>query len=79
MNNNEPRVTRWLPLTLAIVGAIVWLVRLEGKIEHHHELPYHDGAKAAYDDLIAIKVELRYFREELGEIKRFMEKLRASP
>ena len=34
------------------------------------------GAKSAYDDLIAIKVELRYFREELGEIKRFMEKLR---
>ena len=74
--NNEPWVLKWLPLTLAIVGGLVWLVRLEGKIEQHSVLPYHDGAKDAYEDLIAIKVELRYFREELGEIKRFMEKTR---
>ena len=72
----EPWVARWLPLVLVIVGGVVWSVRLEGKIEHHHSLPYHAGTQSANNDLIAIKVELRWLREEMGEIKVIVEKLR---
>tara|TARA_R110000824_G_scaffold19714_1_gene75756 strand:- start:772 stop:1014 length:243 start_codon:yes stop_codon:yes gene_type:complete len=72
----EPWVARLMPLVLVLVAGVVWSVRLEGKIEHHHALPYHSGTQSAKDDLIAIKVELRWLREEMGEIKTTLEKLR---
>ena len=61
---------RHLPLLLVAVAGIAWGVRLEERLTHHLGLRYHEGMQDARDDLIEIKAELRYLREDVQEIKR---------
>ncbi len=60
---------RHLPIFMVAVAGIAWGVRLEERIQHHLRLPYHDGMRQQRDDLIEIKAELRYLREDVQELK----------
>ncbi len=55
---------------LVAVAGIAWGVRLEERMSHHLTLPYHDGMRQQRDDLIEIKAELRFLREDVIEMKK---------
>ena len=72
--NGDDKSGKWLirhlPLLLVAVAGIAWGVRLEERLTPHLGLQYHEGMQDARDDLIEIKAELRYLREDVQEIKR---------
>ena len=39
-------------------------------MSHHLALPYHDGMQQTRDDLIQIKAELLFLREDRTELKK---------
>ena len=59
-----------LPLVLVCVTGVAWGVRLEERMSHHLALPYHDCMQQTRDDLIQIKAELRFLREDMTELKK---------
>ena len=59
-----------LPLVLVCVTGVAWGVRLEARMSHHLALPYHDVMQQTRDDLIQIKAELRFLREDMTELKK---------
>mgnify|MGYP001289449776 CR=1 FL=1 len=73
-DSQDDRGGRWLvrhlPLFMVAVAGIAWGVRLEERIRHHLALPYHDGMRQQRDDLIEIKAELRFLREDMTEVKK---------
>ena len=58
-----------LPLIMVAVAGIAWGARLEERMSHHLALPYHDGMRQQRDDLIEIKAELRFLREDVLELR----------
>tara|TARA_R100000734_G_C3294299_1_gene85686 strand:+ start:254 stop:487 length:234 start_codon:yes stop_codon:yes gene_type:complete len=58
-----------LPLIMVAVAGIAWGVRLEERMANHLSLPYHDGMRQQRDDLIEIKAELRFLREDVLELR----------
>ena len=73
-DSQDARGGRWLvrhlPLFMVAVAGIAWGVRLEERIKNHLALPYHDGMRQQRDDLIEIKAELRFLREDMTEVKK---------
>ena len=59
-----------LPLVMVAVAGIAWGVRLEERMANHLSLPYHDGMRQQRDDLIEIKAELRFLREDVLELRK---------
>ena len=59
-----------LPLVLVCVTGVAWGGRREERMSHHLALPYHDGMQQTRDDLIQIKAELRFLREDMTELKK---------
>jgi len=72
MSEDQSRVwlVKNLPVILVAVAGIAWGVRLEERMSHHLTLPYHDGMRQQRDDLIEIKAELRFLREDVTEMKK---------
>ena len=60
---------RHLPLVMVAVAGIAWGVRLEERIKNHLALPFHEGMNAQREDLIQIKTELRFLREDVAGLK----------
>jgi hypothetical protein len=52
------------------VAGLAWGVRLEERMSYHLIRPYHDGMQSSRDDLILIKAELRFIREDISELKQ---------
>lgn len=59
-----------LPVIVVASAGIAWGVRLEERMTNHLSLPYHDGMRQQRDDLIEIKAELRFLREDVLELKK---------
>ena len=38
-------IKEWMAVAAAIVGAVVWLVRLEGRVNPHHRRHHSDGRR----------------------------------
>jgi hypothetical protein len=58
------------PLIAVAVAGLAWGVRLEERMSYHLIRPYHDGMQSSRDDLILIKAELRFIREDILELKQ---------
>jgi hypothetical protein len=58
------------PLIAVAVAGLAWGVRLEERMSYHLIRPYHDGMQSSRDDLILIKAELRFIREDISELKQ---------
>jgi len=61
-------VKHW-PIILVAGTMVIWGVRLEERLAYHLGQPYHDGMRSALEDLIEIKAELRFLREDVQEVK----------
>mgnify|MGYP003681712785 FL=1 len=61
---------QYVPLAMVAVAGIAWGARLEERMSHHLALPYHDGMRQQRDDLIEIKAELRFLREDVLELRK---------
>ena len=72
MTDDQGRIwlAKHLPIILVAVAGIGWGVRLEERMSHHLTLPYHDGMRQQREDLIEIKAELRFLREDVLEMKK---------
>ena len=72
MTDDQSRIwpAKHLPIILVAVAGIAWGVRLEESMSHHLALPYHDGMRQQREDLIEIKAELRFLREDVIEMKK---------
>lgn len=72
MTDDPSRIwlAKHLPIILVAVAGIAWGVRLEERMSHHLTLPYHDGMRQQREDLIEIKAELRFLREDVLEMKK---------
>ena len=68
--NQDNWVLKHLPVILVAIAGIAWGVRLEERMTNHLGLPYHDGMRQQRDDLIEIKAELRFLREDVTEMKK---------
>ena len=68
--NQDSWVLKHLPVILVAIAGIAWGVRLEERMPNHLALPYHDGMRQQRDDLIEIKAELRFLREDVLELKK---------
>ena len=49
---------------------VAWGVRLEERLAYHLALPYHGQMQETRDDLVQIKTELKFLREDVQEIKQ---------
>ena len=58
------------PLIAVAVAGLAWGVRLEERMSYHLIRPYHDGMQSSRDDLILIKAELHFIREDISELKQ---------
>tara|TARA_Y100000593_G_scaffold10276_2_gene18636 strand:+ start:2187 stop:2414 length:228 start_codon:yes stop_codon:yes gene_type:complete len=68
--NQDNWLLKHLPVMLVAIAGIGWGVRLEERMTNHLTLPYHDGMRQQRDDLIEIKAELRFLREDVLELKK---------
>ena len=68
--NQDSWVLKHLPVILVAIAGIAWGVRLEERMTNHLALTYHDGMRQQRDDLIEIKAELRFLREDVLELKK---------
>ncbi len=62
-------IKHWPIIALAATG-LAWGARLEERTSTHLARPYHDGMQSSRDDLIQIKAELRFLREDILELKQ---------
>jgi len=62
-------VKHWPIIAVAAAG-LAWGVRLEEHLTNHLSRPYHDGMQESRDNLIQIKAELRFLREDISELKK---------
>jgi hypothetical protein len=60
---------QWPIIAIAATG-LAWGARLEERTSSHLSRPYHDGMQSSRDDLIQIKAELRFLREDILELKQ---------
>ena len=70
-NNSMPGwvLKQWPIIAIAATG-LAWGARLEERTSSHLSRPYHDGMQSSRDDLILIKAELRFIREDISELKQ---------
>lgn len=69
-------VIRHWPILVLAGTMVAWGVRLEERLSNHLALPYHDGMRQQRDDLIEIKAELRFLREDVLEVRKKLESKR---
>ena len=69
-------VLRNWPIIIVTGCGIAWGVRLEERLGNHLQLAYHDGMRQQRDELIEIKAELRFLREDVQELKKSLENSR---
>jgi len=62
-------VKHW-PIILVAATMVAWGVRLEERLAYHVALPYHGQMQETRDDLVQIKTELKFLREDVQEIKQ---------
>lgn len=59
----------WPIIAVAATG-LAWGARSADRMTTHLSRPYHDGMQSSRDDLIQIKSELRFLREDISELKQ---------
>lgn len=70
--------TYWPVLVVAIAG-LVWLIRLEAKVDNHETREWHAGMSKTALDIATIKADVKHLREDLIEVKKRMETTNSLP